>query len=44
MATVPLQRFILIQFAIASALPLLPVVLMQVPLKELLAKIFSALA
>jgi hypothetical protein len=44
MATIPLQRFILIQFVIASALPMLPVVLMTMPINELLAKIFSALA
>ncbi|UNK49253.1 hypothetical protein MNR01_16235 [Lysobacter sp. S4-A87] len=44
MSTIPLQRFLLVQFAIASALPLVPVVLMRMPIKELLGKILSALA
>jgi hypothetical protein len=44
MGTIPLQRFLLTQFALAAAVPLLPVILMRMPLKELLGKIFSALA
>lgn len=44
MSVVPMQRFILFQFLLAAALPLLPVVLMRMPVNELLKKLLSVLA
>lgn len=43
MVTVPVQRFVLIQFLVASIAPLLPLVLLEMPVDELLEKLFSAL-
>ncbi|HZX76644.1 hypothetical protein [Lysobacter sp.] len=43
MSTVPLQRFVLIQFALAASAPLLPVVLLTMPIDELLDKLLSSL-
>lgn len=43
MGTVPVQRWILLQFVGATALPLLPLVLLVMPMDELLQKLLSML-
>lgn len=43
MVTVPVQRFVLIQFLFACIAPLLPLVLLVMPVDELLEKLFSTL-
>jgi hypothetical protein len=43
MGTVPVQRWILLQFIGATVIPLLPLGLLVMPLEELVRKLFSML-
>lgn len=43
MVTVPVPRFVLIQFLLASVVPLLPLALLVMPMDQLVDKLFSSL-